>query len=141
MYLLSACVGYVVAQTAKMIGFYVKDAKRAKKAGFWTLFMESGGMPSGHSATVMGLASYTVLADGIWAASSGIAVIMAIIVMYDAQKVRRATGEIGLTVNQILKKHADIKEPFYARGHEPAEVVVGAILGLAIGVFIWLISR
>jgi acid phosphatase family membrane protein YuiD len=137
MYLLVAAVAYAVAQCAKMIGFYVKDRKRAQKEGFWRLFTESGGMPSGHSATVSALAVYVGLIDGLYSATFGIAAILAIIVMYDAQKVRRATGENGLAIAKLLEGLPGHKKPYFARGHKPREVVVGAIIGVAVALIFW----
>jgi acid phosphatase family membrane protein YuiD len=77
---------------------------------------------------------------------SALAVIFGIIVMYDAQGIRRHTGEIAKIVNdldadiEVLSGHMpglfhvkQEKELNELLGHQPAEVAGGALLGIAIG--------
>ncbi|MRX73765.1 divergent PAP2 family protein [Bacillus lacus] len=115
----------------------------------WKPLFQTGGMPSSHSAGVSSLAAYIAAKRGVSSIETAIAVIFGIIVMYDAQGIRRHTGEIAKIVNDL---DADIeilsgKFPglFNIRpeqqelnellGHQPAEVAGGALLGIAIGLF------
>jgi acid phosphatase family membrane protein YuiD len=141
MYAIAAACGYLIASIAKVSISYIVDPNGSKKKGFVRTFSETGGMPSGHSATVMALATYVLLADGIWSASFGIAITFAIIVMTDAVNARRATGENGVAIQKMLSKlqHKDIDVPHYARGHKPLEMLVGSIIGVLVGLIVWLV--
>jgi len=142
MYAISAACGYLIGSIAKVTVSYVTDPKGSKKKGFIRTFSETGGMPSGHSATVAALSTYVFLADSFWSASFGIAITFAIVVMTDAVNVRRATGENGIAIQKMLSKlqHKDVGVPHYARGHKPLEMLVGSLIGIIVGIVVWLIS-
>ncbi len=99
----------------------------------------SGGMPSAHSATVVAMTTIIGLKDGIDSGLFGLAVLFSLIVMYDAMKVRRSSGEQGLAIHALIKESkSKVKLPRVAKGHSPLEVVFGVILGLVIGVVVFL---
>lgn len=110
--------------------------------------LSSGGMPSSHSATVCACATTTGLLAGFRSPVFGVSAIFAFIVMYDAANVRRETGEQSKVLNYIMQNWwEDMDKPdFFARqmkelvGHTPLQVVVGALLGIAIGYFGWLVA-
>ena len=93
-------------------------------------FMGAGGMPSSHSALVTsaGFGSYQF----------ALAIIFALIVMYDAAGIRRAAGNQATVLNKIIRTPGliginapeKLKE---ALGHTPNQVFVGAIIGIIIG--------
>jgi acid phosphatase family membrane protein YuiD len=62
--------------------------------------------------------------------------------MYDAVMVRRSVGEQGAAIQQLIKqsKHA-VTLPRAAKGHTPAEVLVGAILGVVIGLVVFIATK
>ncbi len=103
----------------------------------------SGGMPSSHSSTVCAMAVATGRLCGTDSAIFAIAFILAFIVMYDAQGVRRETGEQAKVINRMLTdwmdgnaKNAPIlgdKKLKEMVGHTPFEVWAGAALGILIG--------
>jgi acid phosphatase family membrane protein YuiD len=141
MYAVAAFAGYLIGSIAKVLVSYSVDPEGSRKKGFIKTFSETGGMPSGHSATVMALATYALLADGAWSASFGIAITFAIVVMTDAVNVRRATGENGIAIQKMLSKlqHKSIESPFYSRGHKPLEMLVGSLIGVLVGLLVWLV--
>ena len=143
MYIIAAVAGYIIGTIAKLIVSYTKDKKESKKRGFRRTLLETGGMPSGHSATVTALTTYILLADGIWSASFGISATFAIIVMIDAINVRRATGENGTAIQKILSKsqHNNIDIPHFAKGHKPLEMLIGATIGVIIGVIVFFLAH
>ena len=66
---------------------------------------------------------------------------VALVVMYDAIMVRRSVGEQGLAIQELIKAAKDNERvviPRAAKGHTPLEVGVGAILGVMIGVVVFL---
>src|SRR5262245_31713933 len=63
---------------------------------------KTGGMPSSHSATTMGMATSVGLIEGFDSTSFAIALCLAIIVMYDAAGVRRTVGLQAKVLNQMI---------------------------------------
>ncbi|MCM3766631.1 divergent PAP2 family protein [Neobacillus niacini] len=131
-----------LAQGLKIPIHYIK-----KKEWRPELFFGTGGMPSSHSAGVSTLTTYIALRRGLPTVDFALSLIYGLIVMYDAQGVRRQTGELTLKVNsmnELMEKvHKEESLEFKEKspkklkellGHEPEEVLGGAILGIAIGI-------
>ncbi len=105
------------------------------------LWFSAGGMPSSHAALVSAMATAVGLREGFTSTAFAISLIVALIVMYDAAGVRRAASIQAHLLNQILDEvfagrplsEQRVKELI---GHTPMEVVVGALLGIAIA-WIW----
>jgi len=105
------------------------------------LWFSAGGMPSSHAALVSAMATAVGLREGFTSTAFAISLIVALIVMYDAAGVRRAASIQARLLNQILDEvfagrplsEQRVKELI---GHTPMEVVVGALLGIAIA-WIW----
>ena len=98
----------------------------------------SGGMPSAHSAVVVSLAGYTFYNQGANSPLFGVTAIIAGIVMYDSFGVRRSSGEQAKMLNKLitemaisgkLRKPDDYSKLREVLGHQPLEVIVGAMLG------------
>lgn len=101
-------------------------------------------MPSAHSATVMSMATVVGLINGFESALFGIAIMVAGVVMYDAIMVRRSVGEQGLAIQELIKvakNNERVVIPRAAKGHTPLEVVVGAILGVLIGLVVFIATK
>lgn len=100
-----------------------------------------GGMPSSHSALVCACAASTAFDAGIGSPLFAVASVLAFIVMYDAAHVRRETGEQAKVLNYIMRNWSEVKpEEFEDElkeliGHTPFQVAVGAVLGVAVGIF------
>lgn len=67
----------------------------------------AGGMPSAHSATVCAMVVATGRYCGTHSTLFAIALIVSIIVMYDAMGVRRETGEQAKVLNHLLNEWID----------------------------------
>lgn len=103
----------------------------------------AGGMPSSHSATVCAMVVATGRYCGVDSTLFAIAVVLSVIVMYDAMGVRRETGEQAKVLNQMLNEWMDESAqsmPWLADkrlkemvGHTPIQVLAGAALGVLIG--------
>lgn len=101
----------------------------------------SGGMPSSHSALVMALAISVGKYAGWASPLFAIAAVTAGIVMYDAAGVRRAAGKQAEVLNQIIEElyqgsHISPERLKELIGHTPFEVLMGAILGAFLGIFL-----
>lgn len=103
-----------------------------------------GGMPSGHSATVMALAIMVGYLSGFGSVHFAVAAVFAIVVMHDATGVRRETGKQALDIVKIIGALNDIlgeKDKLVQReklktfvGHSPVQVFCGAVLGAIVSV-------
>ena len=75
------------------------------------LFFNTGGMPSSHSAGVSTLTTFIALQRGLPTFDFALSLVYGLIVMYDAQGIRRQTGELTLKVilmNELIEKvHKD----------------------------------
>ena len=98
-----------------------------------SVLIETGGMPSSHSALVTGTAAGLGLQLGFNDPVFALASTIAFIVMYDASGIRRSAGLTAAKVNQISKDNSNefssettLKESL---GHTKIEVLVGSILG------------
>ncbi len=97
------------------------------------VLIETGGMPSSHSALVTGTAAGVGLQLGFNDPVFALASTIAFIVMYDASGIRRSAGLTAAKVNQIskdnfkeLSSENTLKESL---GHTKIEVLVGSLLG------------
>jgi hypothetical protein len=134
-----AC-GFAVAQLWKFVTGVVSSRKQEKRdfkemVGY---LMRSGGMPSGHAASVTALTVYLGCFSGFDSPIFMLAVAFWGIVLYDAIHVRYAVGEQGKALNRLLKEAGKPELPV-VEGHTMAQVVVGTILGIIIGLLVfWL---
>ena len=99
---------------------------------------ETGGMPSSHSALVTGLTFGIGRLNGFNSAPFAIALIFSFVVMYDAAGVRRAAGRQAAVLNRLVEDLVAMRGIREDRlrellGHTPVEVLVGAVLGAAVG--------
>lgn len=128
-YILTPLVGWLAAQG-------IKFGLNLRKDGFqWMDFVESGGIPSSHSAFMVSLATIVGLNNGFTSAVFGIVAAITGIIIYDATGVRFTTGQQTeaikeLAKNQKLKLKTNIH---VSRGHTPAEAAAGSLLGVAVG--------
>ena len=106
-------------------------------------FITSGGMPSSHSAIVSALATSVAMIEGFESIAFGISIILTLIVMYDAAGVRRSVGKQSIVLNRILREIrerrpvADLEHDLRELvGHTPFQVIVGAIVGIAVA-YLW----
>ena len=134
-YLVAIVIAWLGAHVIKFIFSLIKKEKYSLRS---YLFM-SGDMPSSHTATVVAVATLIGLRDGISSGLFGLAVLFALIVMYDAMKVRRSSGEQGEAIKSLIEaQKIDIKLPRVSKGHTPVEVGFGAIFGAIIGIVVFL---
>lgn len=99
--------------------------------------LETGGMPSSHSAAVAALATSMGLVYGWTSPYFTIATVFGSIVMYDATGIRRAAGKQAELINELVHELTDVfDEGFKPKalktllGHTYPQVVIGAALGV-----------
>lgn len=140
--------GIVTALSAIALAQTLKVFTHKKLTGKWDWkqVATTGGMPSSHSAGVAALAVYIAANKGSRHTETALATVFGVIVMYDAQGIRRHTGEIAQLVNDLEDEFAVLsgnfpsyefvereKELKELLGHQPLEVLGGAVLGAVLG--------
>jgi len=133
--LVAAFAATLIAQAFKLALVLATERRWAPER-----LLETGGMPSSHSAAVAALATSLGLIYGLGHPYFAIAVVFATIVMYDATGIRRAAGQHAELLNDLVEELSHLfDEGFQPRalktllGHTYPQVVVGALLGLATG--------
>lgn len=140
--------GVVTALSSIGIAQILKIFTHKRETGLWDFSQinTTGGMPSSHSAGVSALTTYLATNKGWNHPETALATVFGVIVMYDAQGIRRHTGEIAHLVNELEDKFVDLsgsfpdfefiakeKELKEILGHQPLEVLGGAVLGSSLG--------
>ena len=102
-------------------------------------FVSSGGMPSSHSALVVACTTAIGKLYGLDGPLFALAAIFSAVVMYDACNVRRSAGDMAKLVNKLLEHVERLTAEDFAdnvreiMGHTPFQVLMGALLGLGVG--------
>jgi acid phosphatase family membrane protein YuiD len=126
---------WVIAQALKVSLGVIRE----KKFDFRWL-VGTGGMPSAHAAGAGCLATAIGFEYGFNSVHFALAASFAIVVMFDAQGVRRAAGRQARVLNKITEdiywkgriNDVRLRELL---GHTPVEVIAGFLLGVAIALF------
>jgi len=142
---------FVLAQILKALLVLITKRKLSLER-----LLGAGGMPSSHAALTSSVAVAVAHKEGIASPIFGLAIVLAIVVMYDAMGVRRAAGEHARLLNRLVidlpqfsltSKSSNKKDrvkpppPTYKElkeflGHTPLEVLGGCILGVLIALLL-----
>ena len=127
----AALLGWMVAQSIKMVCSFVET----KRLDF-SYMVSTGGMPSAHSAMASALATSIGLCEGFDSALFAFGCAFAVVVMFDAQSVRKAAGEQAKLLNQIVDEllrehHLSENKLKELLGHTRLEVFMGFLTGIA----------
>ncbi|TMF32487.1 MAG: divergent PAP2 family protein [Chloroflexi bacterium] len=135
-FLLAPLVAWTIAQAAKLLLTSFRERRLNLR-----VLAETGGMPSSHSAIVMALTTAVGKYSGLGSAQFAIALIFTFVVMDDAAGLRRAAGRQAEVLNRLVEdlvhmrgvQEAHLRELL---GHTPFEVLVGAVIGLVVGLIL-----
>ena len=149
--LLSAILGWFVAQTAKVVIHMIQtrsfDPERLHGAG---------GMPSSHSCMVTAMTIATAMTNGVNSTMFALAMVFSFVTLYDAMGVRWQAGLHAKMLNKVMRDTQELKEIEDLRdgvkdeeteeikdlkefiGHRPMEVLVGVLLGIMIAMVVCL---
>jgi hypothetical protein len=138
--LLVALAATLAAQLIKILIVALTERRFAPER-----LLETGGMPSSHSAAVTALALAIGIDYGWDSPLFAIAAVTGGIVMYDATGIRRAAGMQAQLINDLVDELAHLfDEGFQPEalqtllGHTYPQVLVGALLGgLTVAAFPW----
>jgi len=128
-------VGFIVQGYKGFVAFF--------RTGRWNMrrFVETGGMPSSHSASVAALSTAIGLSGGFNTGLFAATLYFSLVVMYDAAGLRRAAGRQAMVLNRLIDRHfhepeRDTQKLMELLGHTPFEVLIGALLGVG-SAFLW----
>lgn len=144
--LVLSVLAMVAAQVLKVPLYLISDGKLDLSRVFTT-----GGMPSSHSAFVAALTTVFAKQYGLDHPYVAISIVFGAIVMYDAANIRRQAGKHAQLLNILVKQAGIVGKglssmvPGHGKnrreglkemlGHEPLEVLGGAILGIMVGLY------
>ena len=133
---LSGLAGWTMAQLTKMLAFF----GRTRRLNF-AFLVSTGGMPSAHSAMCAALATSVALREGTGTPLFAVTLAFALVVMFDAQSVRRAAGLQAKLLNEMLDRV--FKEHRLGQGklvellgHTRVEVFVGLVMGILVALLV-----
>ncbi|MBN3038250.1 MAG: divergent PAP2 family protein [Candidatus Omnitrophica bacterium] len=137
---MAVLVAWFIAQCAKVFLGIVTERKFNFR---W--FVDTGGMPSSHAATVSALATAVCIKYGVTSSIFAVTLVFAWIIMMDAQGFRRSVGKQAETLNVILddiywKKVVKEEKLRELLGHTPVEVLIGTAIGVLVAIIFMEIS-
>ena len=132
--LMTAIVSWALAQLIKIVIELIRTHKIN-----WQLLFATGGMPSSHSSLVVALATAVGLTQGFSSPLFAVATVLAFVVLYDAQGIRRQAGNQARIINRMLQnvENAGIKVDKNLKellGHTPLQVLGGTLLGIIVAI-------
>ena len=137
--LIAALIGWGIAQLLKIPIEYLQTHRWN-----WALFVQAGGMPSSHSALIVGITHAIGLSVGFDTPLFALAFAMAMIVIYDATGIRRQAGKhaelINAMINDLASGHPLKEEQLReVLGHTPLEALGGILVGLITAQVTWML--
>jgi len=135
--LIAASIAWMTAQALKVPIAYLRTRRWT-----WAPLFTVGGMPSSHSALIVGATNAVGLYFGYASPLFALGVAIVMIVTYDAAGVRRQAGmhaeRINVLFDELLKGHMwDENELREVLGHTPLEVMAGIVWGLLVTFVVW----
>eukprot|EP00884_Botryococcus_braunii_P020282 jgi/Botrbrau1/6938/Bobra.0215s0017.1 len=130
----AAFVAFVIAQVLKVFTYWYSERR-------WDIsrIVGSGGMPSSHTAFVVGLTTALGVLQGTDSHLFAFGIVFSSVVMYDASGVRLHAGRQASVLNMIITElppeHpvSDTRPLRDSLGHTPLQVAVGAMIGVVVG--------
>ncbi len=129
----------LVSQAFKFIIYSIRDKKLSPK-----YLVTTGGMPSAHSAFVSSLTAFIALEYGTSGPWFSVSLVFALIVMYDALRLRGFVQNHAIALNRMktfftAEQQGQLENHSEMVGHSIAEIVSGLVLGAAYAWFFWAI--
>ncbi len=123
-----------LTQVVKFVVFSLKHGWDIKYA------LTHGHMPSAHTAFIVSLVTSLVIYEGFTSGAFAVAVILAILVIDDAVRIRVYLGDQGRYLNMLIRQ-LNINEEQFPRlkervGHRVSEVIIGGIIGFLLTIIL-----
>ena len=130
-FILIIAITWLFGKLLKTIIVWNKEKKLS-----WKMLLYDGGMPSAHTVLVASTSTALYLETGI-SYIFFLSLILALIVMNDAMKVRWVTEEQSRALNRLTKGKKGFAKLDEHVGHTPTEVLVGLIIGIILPVILY----
>ena len=133
-------VAVIAAQGVKIVLLVFKQRQKF----IWEDLFVTGSMPSAHAAIVVSLIVILLLTEG-FSPLFFVSFVFAAIVIRDAVGVRRTVGEESKVLTNVItvlktKFHIAISRKMHqSLGHQPIEVFVGTLIGIASAIVVYLV--
>jgi len=129
---------WFVAQCIKVLLGIIREKRFNFK---W--FVGTGGMPSSHAAAASAMSTAIGIHYGIHSPLFALALLITIVVITDAQGVRRASGKQAEILNKILddiywKKKIQEDRLKELLGHTPVQILAGMFIGIIVIILFYL---
>lgn len=123
-----------VTQIVKFVVFSFKHGWDIRYA------LTHGHMPSAHTAFIVSLVTSLGIYEGFTSGAFAVAVILGILVIDDAVRIRVYLGDQGRYLNMLIRQ-LNINEEQFPRlkervGHRVSEVIIGGILGFVLTILL-----
>ncbi len=133
--LMAAFAATLLAQALKVVIVLITERRLALDR-----LLETGGMPSSHSAAVAAIATVLGLQYGFGSPYFALAAVFGSVVVYDATGIRRAAGKQAELINDLVNELAHLFDEGFRPlalktllGHTYPQVLVGVLLGIGTG--------
>lgn len=133
--LVAAFTATLIAQALKVVIVLLTERRMALDR-----LLETGGMPSSHSAAVAAIATVLGSMYGLGSPYFALAAVFGSVVIYDATGIRRAAGKQAEMINNLVNELAHLfDEGFRPQvlktllGHTYPQVTIGVLLGVGTG--------
>jgi len=130
-FVLSIVISWTFVNVLKPILTWIRE----KQISLKTIFT-NGGMPSGHTVSVASLASALYLETG-FSPIFIVGVVFALLIIYDALKVRTIIGQQSQIINQLMEKEEGFEKLEEQVGHKASEVVASIVIGIIIPLLVY----
>lgn len=130
-FVLSVVIAWTFVNILKPILTWIRE----KQINLKTMFT-NGGMPSGHTVSVTSLTSALYLETG-FSPVFVLGVVFALLVIYDALRVRTIIGQQSRIINQLMEKEPGFEKLDEQVGHKPSEVVASIVIGIVVPVLVY----
>lgn len=134
---IAALISVVSAQICKPIVYFLQHGEFK-----FLRVLDTGGMPSSHTALVTTLTVGVGVYRGINSVLFGISLIFSLYFIFEATGLRQEVGKQAKVLNEIIDKvskthHLDTRELRELVGHTWAEVLGGFALGLFVALLVF----
>jgi acid phosphatase family membrane protein YuiD len=131
----------IVGLSAQGLKFFFNRNRRFFQRTETGYLPRYGGMPSAHTAFVFSLATVVGSVDGFASVTFAIVAALTIFVLDDALRMRIFLGQHGQALHHLVKRLPIQERGLYPQlethlGHKPAEVTVGATVGVVLSLVI-----
>ena len=137
---LSCLFSWLTAQLVKTAIKLFSGKVKSLRELFELLFWRTGSMPSSHAALVASLCTAIGFSSGVNSDVFALSLGFYLVTVRDAVGVRRASGIQASLLNRLSRRLYEkglideFKPVKEVQGHNPAEVVIGSLLGFFIGI-------